>query len=268
MIYAMSDIHGQYDLFEKRIEQIRPFLLSGDSKLILLGDYIDRGKNSYECLQLAYDLEMEFGKEKVIVLKGNHEVWFEEFLFLSEDVWLAEDKDFFTSGTFLSKEQLKELDVLSNREVRIEYVKNCIKEDHKELLAWMRKLRLFYETDTQIFVHAGVDEEISEEEIEYCTLGTPEYIFTGKFPPTTGHFYKDIIAGHVAASSFKRDFRTNDIYFDGKSHFYIDGSTAKTRRILCLVYDEKTKKYFELEEDGTTREIRRKKLWKQSMNKK
>ena len=26
MIYAMSDIHGQYDLFSKRIEELRPLL--------------------------------------------------------------------------------------------------------------------------------------------------------------------------------------------------------------------------------------------------
>ena len=102
MIYAMSDIHGQYNLFVKRIEQIKP-LLEGDNKLILLGDFIDRGNKSFECLKLAFDLEQEFGKEKVIVLKGNHEVWFEELCFLNEDVWLAEDKDFFTSGTFLTQ---------------------------------------------------------------------------------------------------------------------------------------------------------------------
>ena len=91
MIYAMSDIHGQYELMEKRIEQLKPLLSDGSSKLILLGDYIDRGNKSYECLKLAYDLEQEFGKDKIIVLKGNHEVWFEEFLFMYEDVWLAED---------------------------------------------------------------------------------------------------------------------------------------------------------------------------------
>lgn len=257
MIYAMSDIHGQYDLFEKRIEQIRPFLLRGDNKLILLGDYIDRGNKSYECLRLACDLEMEFGRDKVVVLKGNHEVWFEEFLFLNEDVWLTEDKDFFTSGTFLSKEQLKELDVLSNREARIEYVKKCIKEEHKELLAWMRKLRLFYETDIQIFVHAGVDEEIPEEEAAWCTIGTPDYVMTGKYPPTTGHFYKDIIAGHVAASQLARDMNFSGIFFDGESHYYIDGSAEKFRRILCLAYDEATKKYYQLEEDGQLKEIMR-----------
>ena len=50
MIYAMSDIHGQYELFEKRIEQLRPLLEDNDSKLILLGDFIDRGNRSFDCL--------------------------------------------------------------------------------------------------------------------------------------------------------------------------------------------------------------------------
>ena len=36
MIYAMSDIHGQYDLFSKRIEQLRPLLQANDNKLIVL----------------------------------------------------------------------------------------------------------------------------------------------------------------------------------------------------------------------------------------
>ena len=256
MIYAMSDIHGQYDLFVIRINQIRPLLEEGDNKLILLGDFIDRGNKSYECLKQAYDLEQEFGKEKVIVLKGNHEVWFEEFLFLNENVWLAEDKDFFTSGTFLTKEQLKELDVLPNRETRIVYIKKCIKENHKDLLSWMRKLRLFYETATQIFVHAGVDEEIPEEEAEWCTIGTPDYVMTGKYPPTVGHFYKDVIAGHVAASYLARDKNFSGIFFDGESHYYIDGTEAKFRRILCLAYDENQRKYYQLEEDGRLKEIR------------
>lgn len=255
MLYAMSDIHGQYDLFSKRIEQIRPLLQDNDNKLILLGDYIDRGNQSYECIKLAFDLEQEFGKEKVIVLKGNHEVWFEEFLFLNEDVWLTEDKDFFTSGTFLTQEQFKELDVLPDRDTRIAYTKKSIKENHQELLSWMRKLRLYYETETQIFVHAGVDEEIPEEDAQWCTLGTPDYIMTGKYPPSVGHFYKDVIAGHVAASFLARDMGFSGIYFDGESHYYIDGTAAKFRRILCLVYDEKTRKYYQLEEDGKLKEI-------------
>jgi len=149
---------------------------------------------------------------------------FEEFLFENEDVWLTEDDDFSTSGTFLRKEQLDKLKKITDR-------------------------------NEQIFVHAGVDEDIPEEEVAWCTWGTPEYVLTGKFPPTKGHFYKDVIAGHVAASTVANDPDFKGIYWDGASHFYIDGSTTRTNKLLCLAYDEKEKKYYEFTEDGIFRKI-------------
>jgi serine/threonine protein phosphatase 1 len=137
----------------------------------------------------------------------------------------------------------------------LSYLRDCIKKNHKELMTWLKKLPYFYETETQIFVHAGVDEEIPEEELDYCTIGTPDYIFTGKYPPSTGHFFKDIIAGHVAASHLAHDKRFSGIYFDGQSHFYIDGSTTKTKRVLCLVYEEAEKIYYELKDDGSFKRL-------------
>ena len=64
MIYAMSDIHGNYELMEERITQLRPLLANTDDRLLLLGDFIDRGNKSYQCLQMAYDFEKEFGSDK------------------------------------------------------------------------------------------------------------------------------------------------------------------------------------------------------------
>lgn len=256
MIFAMSDIHGHYEALEKRITQLKPLLQKDDNKLILLGDYIDRGNKSYQCLKMAYDLEQKFGSDKVIVLKGNHEVWFEEFLFNHEDVWLEEDHDFFTSGTFLTKEQFLELNFKSNQEDRIDYMRDCIRNNHRKLLSWMRSLRLFYETESQIYVHAGVDETIPEEEQEWCTIATPAYVMTGKYPPSIGHFYKDIIAGHVATASVAGNFSFSGIYYDGESHFYIDGSVTHRNYLLCLAYDENKKKYYELMENGSYRFIK------------
>jgi len=51
MIFALSDIHGHMELMDERINQIRPYIREGHNKLILLGDYIDRGKNSFRCLK-------------------------------------------------------------------------------------------------------------------------------------------------------------------------------------------------------------------------
>ena len=150
----------------------------------------------------------------------------------------------------MTSEEIEMLKTMSDRDAKISYMKKCVKGNHKHLLSWMRKLRLYYETETQIFVHAGVDETIPEDEIEWCAIGTPDYVLTGKYPPSTGHFYKDIIACHVAAASVARDRKFRGIYFDGKSHYYIDGSVLKNRRLLCLAYDENKKQYYEFTENG------------------
>ena len=134
MIFAMSDVHAHYyDAMKKRIDQIIPYLKSEDNKLVLLGDFIDRGPASYECLKFAYDLQQEFGKESVIVLRGNHEEWFLDFLYDVGDEWLAEDVNFSTSGTFLTDEQKKTLSNLYVREEILTYIKDCIKTNHNML---------------------------------------------------------------------------------------------------------------------------------------
>ena len=79
---------------------------------------------------------------------------------------------------------------------------------------------------------------------------------TGKFPPTIGKFYKDIIAGHVAArtaASYADHIEgrgIQGIFYDGYSHYYIDGSVLSTGNLLCLAYDEEQGKYYELKSDG------------------
>lgn len=249
MIFAMADIHGCLSIFKERVKQLEKYLNKGD-KLLLLGDFIDRGPDSCGCLQFAKKLQDKYGQDKVIVLKGNHEVWFLDFINNLGDEWLCEDTNYNTTRTFLSEEEYETLNTISVRDERLLYLKKTIRNSNKELLKWATKLPLYYETPTQIFVHAGVDEEIPEEEMDYCTLGTADYIFTGKFPPSIGKFYKDIIAGHVAASHVAGDKGYRGIYFDGYSHYYIDGTVNKTKRLLCLAYDESEKKYYEFLEDG------------------
>ena len=70
MIFAMSDIHGCLQEFEAALELVD---LSEDNKLILLGDYVHSGADSYGVLNKIMKLQCEYGVEKVIALMGNHE---------------------------------------------------------------------------------------------------------------------------------------------------------------------------------------------------
>ena len=66
--YVMSDIHGCYNVFLSMLERIS---FSAMDYLILAGDYIDRGKQSYEMLKW-----IEQCPSNALLLRGNHE---EEF---------------------------------------------------------------------------------------------------------------------------------------------------------------------------------------------
>lgn len=251
MLYAISDIHGCYrELYSKadQMGNLAPFE-NGDNKLVLLGDYIDRGAESRKVLEMVFSWQETLGTDTVIVLRGNHEDWFLDFLDGIADEWLTEDEGLNTSKTFLHKGQLdaikKDIAVNGNRNIRkiYSYIRTCIKNNYPELITWLRNLPYYYETENQIFVHAGVDEEAED----LWKLGTPEYVFTGKFPATLGSFYKDVIAGHISTATIAGNEDFNGIYYDGKSHFYIDGSVETTGNLLVLAYDEQSKTYYSLE---------------------
>ena len=149
---------------------------------------------------------------------------------------------FLTTDSFLTEEQSADLrkKLVTNDSFEIcDFIIDTINENHKELINWLKNLPLYYETDTQIFVHAGVDEEAGD----LWKWGTPDYVFLGKYPMTFGKFYKDIIAGHISTETISGKKGYNKICFDGESHYFIDGGVLKTKTVQVLCYDEEEKKY-------------------------
>ena len=69
-LFAISDIHGCYETFQRLV--IEHIGLTKSDRLILLGDYIDRGEKSREVIDFIMDLmNMNFD---ITSLSGNHEV--------------------------------------------------------------------------------------------------------------------------------------------------------------------------------------------------
>ena len=155
--------------------------------------------------------------------------------------WLHTDFEYGTNtiSTFISEQQMDFLNQIS-RTCSLETISReavqMILSNHEKLIEWIRQMPSHFEAESQIFVHAGVDEEAEE----YWMWGTSDDIFLGKYPPSKGKFYKTIVAGHVGTGTWDLadDRNYHDVYFDGESHYYIDGSVYKGGKLLLLAYDE------------------------------
>lgn len=237
-IYAISDIHGYLDKFIDALNKVN--LNVQDNRLFLLGDYLDNGLQSFQVISKIIELE-EVYPNQIITLLGNHEEWFYDWLILDKPTASAFPE---TIKSFFSPEELNYI-FKSNANNFETGVRNEIKNNIKfnPFINWFKKRyrdKRYYETDTQIFVHAGIDEEAGKLWKEL----TSSEIFTNKFPITTGRFHKTIISGHIASWEVAKDRRyLGKIYYDGKSHYFIDGDVTNSKTIPVLCCDTITQKY-------------------------
>ncbi len=90
-LYAIGDIHGRADLLVELHQMIREdaAAYSGRKQVLYLGDYIDRGLQSRQVVEMLLDAPLE-GFESIF-LKGNHEQAMLDFLDYPEATagWLS-----------------------------------------------------------------------------------------------------------------------------------------------------------------------------------
>lgn len=241
IIYSFSDIHGFYGAMMDTLSLV-DLDSSKENKLILLGDYVDRGKGSCEVLYQLMKLEEKYPSQ-IITLLGNHDEMFIDWYLLNDELqWLSQDVNFLTVKSFFSNEHFIDVmeQLVKRKKSYVEMSQYMVKEiriKHSDLLDWFaekRKKSLYYETDTQIYVHAG----ICETDEELWKYATEQDEFTWKYPAETGPFYKDIIAGHVSTVEVANDINyLGKVFWDRQSHFFIDGETVKSKIVPLLKYD-------------------------------
>lgn len=239
--YAMSDIHGNLDAFERALRFVTSY-----STLVLLGDYVDEGPSSKQVLEQLYQLDHD-PTLKTIILFGNHDEWFYQWLHTPElaPTAYASEIGWATISSFFSPIALQKIMTATNQvgtpqtyvalNAACEHeLRQRILSDNPELMAWWTAEfheKRYYETEQQIFVHAGIAEDLGE----YWTYGSDE-LFTKKYPPTIGgDFPKDVIAGHVHTEEITDDRAYfGRVYWDQQHHFYLDGHTSESGIVPVL----------------------------------
>jgi len=171
-LFAIGDIHGCYDRLKALVEKI-PIDFSRDT-LLFIGDYIDRGPHSAEVVD--YLLQLKKRVKEVIFLKGNHEDMLDKFL-------NGDDR-----FTYLLNGGQQTLDSYLKKPVQPKSFP--IPPDHVE---FFKSLRLYYETEEFIFVHAGLRPRTSLE-----NQSTEDLLWIrDNFISTKYDFGKRVIFGHT-----------------------------------------------------------------------
>ncbi|MBQ4537885.1 MAG: metallophosphoesterase [Lachnospiraceae bacterium] len=219
-IYCMSDIHGCLAEFEQALSLVSEHMEEEGVMLLLLGDYIHGGQDNIGVLDKIISIQNRYGSDKVVALMGNHE-------------------EFVLVGDSTINHMIKILD------------ENLLAEDEEEeqYVRWMENLPRYYVEGNTIFVHAGIDEEAGD----MWEWGTGEDMFVGKYPAETGKIQgldMKVVAGHVGTAEISGDPRFHDIYYDGESHYYIDGTVLSSGMIPVLMVDTDTDKYYRVTETG------------------
>ena len=217
--YVVGDIHGRSRLLDQ-LERDLPWDIKHD-KIVFLGDLIDRGDDAPGVVVRV----MRYARENpnVVVLRGNHEQMFLNYLDRGDPQWLVpENGGPATVEAYGAK-------VLEDDE-EIEF---SIPDEHVE---FMRGLPFFHEDELAIYVHAGLVPGVDPSETDpEVLLWTRDARF---FRQYNG---KLCIFGHTPTVYLPRDgcHRHFGIYIHGDC-VGIDTSGEQDSPLSCLRVDNFT----------------------------
>ncbi|GGA52646.1 metallophosphoesterase family protein [Paenibacillus physcomitrellae] len=214
-VIAISDIHGELDKLTRLLKaaDYKP----DKDQLILLGDYIDRGPQSRQVLDMVIGLQ----RQGAFLLKGNHEDLMIQALTTKEEQpwnrWVVRnggDKTLLSYGLFERDFQSKGTG--ESFRMPVMYAPELWKH-----LEFVQSLDHYIETDDFIFVHGGVD---PEQELAQTPPYTLMWIRTPFHNGYAGK--KKVVFGHTPTSGLHGDAANNHVYYGENNIIGIDGGAV------------------------------------------
>lgn len=174
MDYCISDIHGEYNLLCRLLEKIK---FSQDDRLFVLGDMIDKGKESVRVLKFLYSMPNAF------CIQGNHEYDFIKYYHSlmrntqDYDGVLEKLKDYFPYDG-----ELLDWDIVD----------------------WLEGLPYYIETPDFLGVHAGIP-LINDIPVDLTQPMPEEFVYDRVFkePYILPEYNKCIVFGHTPTRYIK-----------------------------------------------------------------
>lgn len=196
-LIAIGDIHGCYHTLTALLKDID--YSSANDTLVFVGDYIDRGKFSYEVVSTIRKLQQQVGEDKVVCLRGNHE---QMAIDAFERDYHKEDEILDICG------EATQLWFYNGGGATMQSF-----QGHGENLAayipWFKSLPLIYDTPEIIFCHAGLSKPLVKDNTAYDILWGREWINTDDRERE-----KQVIFGHTPVNGRLYTTKTGDICID------------------------------------------------------
>lgn len=227
---CISDIHGCHKEFNEllRIVNFNP----KEDKLILLGDYCDRGPKSKEVIEQVKSLVEEFN---VVALRGNHDQMLIDALNGNDDYIFLRNGGISTIESYCGLnwfEGYQEFDY--DRYVE---AKNYIKQHYQHHFDFLKSLPFYHEDENYIYVHAGLHpmyENWREQPVDNFLW------IRDLFLNNQTQVDKTVVFGHTPTINIQK---TADVYFGG-GKIGIDGGCVFGLRLNALeISDEGYKTY-------------------------
>lgn len=146
MIDLIGDIHGYADMLKQLLQKLGYTKHNGhythsSRKVLFVGDYIDRGPQIKETLQIVRSM---VDNGQAIALMGNHE--YNALCFHLQE----------TKGGYLRKHEIK--NIIQHYETLKQFQNK--QSEYEDYLEWFKTLPLFFETDRFRAVHACWDNQV------------------------------------------------------------------------------------------------------------
>lgn len=227
-IVAISDVHGHHELLEELIDKVK---LRDEDYLVIVGDFINKGPNSYETLKLVRKLGL---RERTIVLKGNHEFFihyhmenFDRFQRLYE---IIERDGYETLIHSLCGDQCECL----KKDLKAMY--NYLGTTYKDEFNYIKYLPIIVTINDIRFVHGGYQEHFDVEINEVDFLKYDNYNESSKVNDIT------TVVGHWPICNLRYDRIDNKPFFNNEKNIvFIDGAVGvkKTGELNACIIDVK-----------------------------
>ncbi|MDB4036813.1 serine/threonine protein phosphatase [Polaribacter sp.] len=223
--FVIGDIHGG---LKALLQVLNKLEVKEEDTLIFVGDYVDGWSEAAQVIQFLIELSE---KVKCIFIKGNHDVWCENWLktAIVEPLWYLHG----------GKETIDSYDIFS-------------KEDKKEHLSFFENMPLYHlDAENRLFLHAGftsvhgVEKEIFTENFYFDRTLWELALAMNKnmdkdaiyFPKRLQH-YSEIYIGHTPTTNFGETTPMNAF-----NVWNIDTGAAFKGKITGINID--TKRYFQ-----------------------